>query len=211
MDIKLPLSYIICLLLLVPCDTANGADEFWTRKSIETCKAPEPLKNCMSDIFDKLEATDKAIEASREFLKSNSKVTDIADELDRLHKNLDKKAGFEAIITHLLREDCDGILETGWDEQSCKDDPNHIPEFDRTMIEVYKSSIEEYLSPINVPVGQEKRTGNVLFTLGKLQKEFMKQEDERERIKAGFWLTARYAQRRLAVNKLASSILDDEA
>lgn len=207
----LPISLIISLVLLTQGGAANAADEFWTRKVIESCKASEEVKNCMSDVFDKLEATEKAIENSREFLKDNLKISDIPDELDRLHKNLDKKAGYESIITHLLREDCNEDVETGWDEQSCKDDPNYIPEFDRSMIEVYKSAIKEYLTPINLPIGQEKRTANVLFLLGKLENEFRRQEDERDRIKAGFWLTARYAQRRSAANNLAASMLTDDA
>lgn len=209
---SLPISLVIInLVLLAQGGAANASDEFWSRKVIESCRASEAVKSCMAEVFDKLEATEKAIEDSRQFLKDNLKISDIPDELDRLHKNLDKKAGFESIITHLLREDCNDDLESGWNEQSCKDDPNYVPEFDRSMIEVYKSAIKEHLSPINLPINQEKRTGNILYLLGKLENEFKRQEDERDRIKAGFWLTARYDQRRSATNKLATSILGDQA
>lgn len=121
---------------MVLADGAQSADEFFPRTVVDSCGSDESVRRCLSHTFDRLASINDSVDKSRQRVSSNTKLLGFEHELIELHATLDQKAGTESIITHLLREDCQLEPESGWDEASCKEDSEHIPRYNRSMMEL---------------------------------------------------------------------------
>lgn len=198
---------------------------FFDRKIVEKCDKNEPAKRCMLDTFDKLERINEAIAESRKFLSSKVALTELEDEMSRLQLNLDKRVGLQSIVTYLLVEDCtleptaaanrlakDGEPPRLFSERDCKEDADFIPTYNTSLIQLYNSRTrgwleDEELAKLWEP---EERLMQVMFLAGKLQDEFQKQIAQRDKIKAGFWVSARYEARRRAESNMVNAYLANE-
>lgn len=198
---------LILLTFMVLADGARSADEFFPRTVVDTCSSDESVRRCLTFMFDKLGSINDAIEVSRERISSNMKFLGFEHELIELHANLDQKAGTESVITHLLREDCQFEPESGWSEASCKEDYDHIPRFNRSMMELYVNTMRHYLENASLGLHTEDRLANAIYLQAKLNAEFKEQIEFRELIKAGFWIDERYAKRRQAAITMSQSLL----
>lgn len=201
---------LILLTFMVLVDGCWAADEFFSRTVVDSCSSDESVRRCLGSMFDKLTTLNEAIARSRERVSSNTKLLGFEEELIELHAELDQRAGVESIITHLLREDCDFEPESGWSETSCMEDLEHIPRFDRTMMEIYVAKMRQYLEDSSLILQPEDRLANVIHLQAKLNYELRAQVEFREQIKAGFWIDERYAKRRQAAIKMSQALLGNE-
>lgn len=207
-------------LILLALSRVTSVDAFFDRKVIDDCRKNEPAKRCMVDVFDKLARVNEAIETSRKFLDGGDiRLLEIQEEMSILATNLEKKVGLEGIIVHLLVEDCSivgaeakGEGEEGeksidmsngfFSEEDCKDDTEHIPRYNTTLIDIYKSKIRSWIEDKELAkvVDAEERMMQILYLTGKLQAQYRLQSEHRELLKAGSWINARYAARKNKAN-----------
>lgn len=198
---------LILLTFMVLSDGAWSADEFFPRAVVDSCGSDESVRRCLTHMFDKLDSINKAIDVSRQRIISNTKFLGFEHELIGLHANLDQKAGLESVITHLLREDCQFEPESGWNESSCMEDFEHIPRFDRSVMEIYVDKMREYLENGELILHPEDRLAHAIHLQAKLNNELRKQVEFRDHTKAGFWIDERYAKRRQAAINMSQTLL----
>lgn len=205
------LTLALALWLMVGAARAAG-DEFFARsKAHSMCANQESVRKCLDAAYDQLDETLKSIDEARSYLRSHPKLHGFETELVRLHALLDKRAGYESVVTHLLREDCGTELESGWNEQDCIGDLQFVPEFKSVVADMYVARIKRVAEDEQLLLTQEERVAHIIYLHRKLMDELNKQIEQRHDIKAGHWIDQRYLKRRLSTINLTAAFENEES
>lgn len=179
------------------CSKQVVGNKFFGHQLVDLCNFNEPAKQCLSKILDQITAIEKDIENLRLELAKNTSLLSFGRPLIEINSRQDTLAGLESIATYVLREGCSNKEQPkDWpDEQTCIEDASHIPKFDQTLMQIYVDKVEDSIKNDKLLLSQEDRLGQAINLLSRLQSDIARQTEQREEIKAGFWINRRYAIR----------------